>query len=97
MANFEKEPLSRYWEVGLKALLVLWGFCVFVLGLVVGLRTWTLGTASIISDGGVALGLFLIALAAFLGTIYWYLTSTDPGLRLLARLPPYRGRFAKTK
>ncbi len=97
MANEETEPLDSYRETGLKVLLFLWGFCLFIFGLVVGLRTWTLGVASLMSDGGVALGLFIVALAAFIVTIYLYLTSTDRGLRLLARLPPYRGRFAKTR
>ncbi len=97
MADEATESLDRYREAGLKVMLFVFGLDMLTFGFILGLRTWTEGTASIISDGGVVLGLFLIWLAAFLGTIYWYLTSTDPGLKLLARLPPYRGRLSKTR
>ncbi len=97
MVDDDAKAWDQLREAGLRLMLVIWGLSLFVFGLVLGLRTLTLGTGSILSDGGFALGLTIIALAAFAGTLYRYLTSTDRGLRLLARLLPYRGRLAKTR
>ncbi len=97
MADEGPDSLDRYREAGLKVLLFVLGLGVFVFGFIVGLRTWTLGAARIISDGGVALGSFLFEFAAFLWTARLYVTSTERGLRLLARFPPYRGRLTRTR
>jgi hypothetical protein len=90
MPDEDADARDQLVELGCKVLLFLFGFATVGLGFMFlvtpkkpSLDLW--------------FGPFALEIGAFVGVFYWYLWHTKGGLRLLARIPPYRGGQTKAR
>ena len=97
MADEESEATNYLTEVLCKVGLCIFGLGGLGFGFLLGLGFWLYGPEVILSNGGVVLANLLLEVGLFIWTLHTYLTRTEGGLRMLARLPPYRAGLARAR